>query len=82
MCEPDGLRSPAIFAFFISVSEILVLYSPISPKLLVSNSFSRYSSICLSKICISAEYAFVCPSKASCISVSSSAIFFFSCSSL
>lgn len=80
--EPEGLFSPAIFAFLISVSEILFLYSFISSTLLVKSSLSRLSSICRSKICISAEYASVCPSKASCISLSSSAIFFFSCSSL
>lgn len=64
ICEPDGLSSPAIFAFFTSIFEILLLYSAISFRLLVERSFNIYPSICLSSNCISAEYASVCPSKA------------------
>lgn len=82
ICEPDGLSSPAIFAFFIKISEILVLYSSMSLRLFVPNNFSIYSSICLSNSCISAGYLPVCPSNASLISSSNSAIFFFKSSSL
>ena len=82
MCEPDGLSVPDIFAFFISVSDMFDLYSSIVFRLFVSSSFSRYTSICLSKTCMSAEYASVCPSSASWIFWSSSAIFSFRLSSL
>ena len=74
MCEPAGLSSPAIFAFFIKISEIADLYPEISDVLLVESILSRYPSTCLSKSCISAEYTSVWPSRASWISVSSFAI--------
>ncbi len=81
MYEPDGLSSPAIFAFFINASEIFALYSDIFFILFSKSNFSKFSSICLSNNCISAEYASVCPAKASLISASSFAIFSFKPSS-
>jgi len=55
ICDPAGLSSPAIFAFFISISDIVSLYVAISSRLFVASIFSIYPSICLSRICISAE---------------------------
>lgn len=59
MYEPAGLSSPAILAFFISISDMSFLYSDNSFILLFESDFPKIPSNCLSSSCISAEYVSV-----------------------